>query len=81
LGSAIGSTYPVVIVNIETPEVAGERFVVPHALGRRPVFVTALSSAAGSELIATTDDLAEWTATSITVRFSVAETLLRLKIE
>lgn len=68
------------IVEIDSPATADEPFIVTHNLGRTPKFAACLPAADGT-LKATADDLREWTKDRIKVRFSTANTKLRIRID
>ena len=91
LASAINNCFAIVsayvqrlwtseVVEVDSPTVADEPFIVTHNLGRTPKFAACLPAADGT-LKATADDLREWTRDRIKVRFSTASTRLRIRID
>lgn len=67
-------------IDVTANATADTPFIVRHSLGTVPRFASAMSAADGY-LYVTADDLAEWTATQIKVRHSVANATLVVKVE
>jgi hypothetical protein len=80
VGSYLQRLWTSEIVEIDSPATADEPFIVTHNLGRTPKFAACLPAADGT-LKATADDLREWTKDRIKVRFSTANTKLRIRID
>jgi hypothetical protein len=67
-------------VEATSPATADEPFRVAHNLGATPRFVSAIMEAAGS-VCATPEDKREWSAASVKIRCSVANTTMIVKVE
>jgi hypothetical protein len=67
-------------VDVTSPTIASQPFLVPHNLGRTPKGATCLAEQNGN-LVATADDKREWSKTYIKVRFNVASTKLLIRID
>ena len=70
----------VIVEGVVSPATIGEPFRIAHNLGITPTFVSAIMEAAGG-IYASPEDKREWSAASVKIRCSVANTTMIVKVE